>query len=266
LDKENLMLNEKIHDIENLLLDAMPDEKKDQCRLALVEISSLLGLSNSIGSKTPILEETKEAHALRRELSKRTSKQRDQIRKMRIVLEGMLFGGNKDEKSHEASNSQDALSTVSPLTSTSSKSTLFSMAHPRFASGFDPSLEIPQHENDPVDDLDVLLHYAAAHDHAHRERRRQRMAAAEAAKDAHAPEPATSAPDTDDLSVLLRWAASQERPEANKRDQPVSVSSSWSPIKPLDKSQSKKQRGIKEWVLPAILPPSKSKDSEEREV
>ena len=116
---------------------------------------------------------------------------------------------------------------------------------------------VPQLTNAMIDDLDVLLQFAAAHDHAHRERHRQILAAAvvaENTKDAVAKAPLRLAPDSDDLSVVLRWAASQDSADANKRARPPSVSSSWSPIKPTVKSQSKNERGHTEWVLPALLP------------
>lgn len=266
LHKENLMLSEKVHDIENLLLNATPEENKEQYRLALAEISSLVGLSNSIGSKTPILDETKEAHALRKELSRRTSQQRVKIRKMKIVLEGLFGSKNNDAMSHGGSISQDALSIVSPLTSNSSKSSRFSMAHPRFVSpGVEPSHDMSQQEHDPIDDLHVLLQFAAAHDHAHRERRRQIVAAAEIAfitKDAPAPAPEIFEPDSDDLSVVLRRAASHEMANANKRTRPPSVSSSWSPNKPMSKYPSRNEREHTEWVLPALLPFSEAKSRE----
>ena len=272
LNKANIVLNEKLRGIETLLLDAMTDDKKDLYRLAFAETSSIMGLSDSIGSKTPVLEETKKAKALRNELSNRTSKQRDKIRKIRIVLDG-LFGRNTDARSAGGSLSQEAPSSVSQLTSNSSNrsyNTPFSLAHPKIASprGDQLSSATPP----PLDDLEVLLQHAAAHDHAHRARRRQRLAvAAEMVADASPPPPpataaaaAAAAPlDTDDLSTILHWAASRERPETNKRVQPASVSSSWSPIKPTGKTKAKKEKGKSEWVLPAILPSKKSRRIEE---
>lgn len=266
LNKENALLGDKLYGIENLLIEALAtgDEEKDQqYRLALAEISSLMGLSDSIGSKSPVLDETKEAKALRKELSQRTTKQRDKIRKMRIMVEGLFVkseaGGSGD--------SQGALSTVSPLTSGSSKSSYspFSFGHPQIPA---PAVgqqqqQPPPPENEQIDDLDVLLQYAAAHDHAHRIRRRQRHEAAAAAS----PPPQPPTENMDDLSAMLHWAAAHESPGTNKRDQPASVSSSWSPVTPKVKTLPKKAKGNQqELELPALLPPKKTKKKTEEMV
>jgi len=284
LNEENLLLNDKLHGIENLLVGALmtgDEEKDEQYRLALAEISSLVGISDSLGSeKTPVLSETKEAKALQRSLSQRTSQQREKIRKMRIMVDDLLIGDQKSVGSH---SSHGAGTTVSPLTSGSSKS-YFSLgsARPQQLAVVDHIPEPPPAPLMPsgADDLDVLLSYAAAHDHAHRARRRHHRSQAAAAA---ARRPSSSpTPDTDDLSALLRWAAAHERRGTNhKRDQPASVSSSWSPVTPNiatlgkkgsapkstspvqasgggvgggDQQQQQQQEDV---VLPAILPPGK---------
>ena len=254
LNEENAILNKKLHGIAKLLKNSLrtgDEEQDEQYRLALAEISSLMGLSSdsSLSSaEEPVLQVTKEAKEIHKSLSKKQSKQREQIHKLKYIIGELIL---KDEE--RASESE-----ISPLTSHSAKSvytgSLISHGyhHQDVLDRTPPQPKAPKQ----IDDLDVILSYAAERDAS----RRRAFQTPQIPKEAD-----------DDLSAMFRWAASKEvRTSGIKRRRSASpsVSSSWSPVTP--SPQRRTQPAVpqsphnRDLELPPLLHPYGSSERVER--
>lgn len=255
LNQQNVLLNEKLLGIENLLVSTLMtgDEAHDQQnRLALAEISSLMGLSEKSslsGSLQPVLQVTREAKALHKELSQKHTRQRERIRKLRHFFEEYFVKGEDNESSSfdkKSLSGESGESLISALTDVSARPHFRrGMSHPAAVDRTPPQ---SQHE---LDDLDAILRFAAA-----KEQTRRLGGGGGGVRQQHR---RTRSSDTDDLSAIFHWAASKDIMDPKRPRQP-SVTSSWSPASPKGQLQSsppkKKIRPQyqKDLELPALLP------------
>lgn len=239
MTEENALFNEKLHSIENLLVEIFMtgDEEHDKpYRRALSEISSLMGLSDKsrIGENDrPVLQVTRDAVVMHRDIESGHARQRERLRKMRHIVEELIIDRRNDMNKDGPDDVSAGESMVSALTDHSARSHLVrTLSRTRSVDYVLVDRTPPSSSRQQMDDLDAILRLAAAKDkdrlcagrHLHRSRIRPM-------------------PDTDDLHAILQWATTKDDSRLEQAERSPSVSSGWSPVD-ADHSPSKSTRAL----------------------
>jgi hypothetical protein len=241
LQVENAVISEELVKLEQLLeqqLVSDDEEKNEQIKLTMAEISSLAGLSDKTsfyGSGKegdpvpPTMQLYEEAKAMQTELSRKHQQQREKIRKLRHIVTQYIASAVSGDQPEEESSYAD-VSTISALTNASAKSDVTSLIRRRrwhINQGVVDRLPPKPRHPQIADNLSAILRFAASR-HAQREGRHR----------ARNPDE----PVIDDLSVILRWAAHKDHRKTRYWQE---QSSDWSHYSPIDaRRQFAKQRQL----------------------
>jgi hypothetical protein len=240
LDRENAVLNEKLYQLEQLIKDkcVTDDEaKNEQFRLAMAEVSSLIGISeksslfsgfrasdsqmvppgDSASATSQRLYD--EAIMVQKQLAKKHTEQREKIRKLRHMVSYTIINdatlGNDSEIDRDGSLSYADVDTISALSIETARSNVSEIIHKnRFHYNEGVVDRLPS-EGHVLDDLSKIIWYASSRQEVAAKKRGTRVRV------------------QDDLSGILRWAAKKDRRDMfYSNNKTISVESTWSPIHP----------------------------------
>lgn len=249
LDRENSVLNEKLYLLEQLIKDKCitdDEAKNEQFRLAISEVSSLIGISEQSslfsgfrasdskvrhGTETSSQRLYDEAILVQKQLAKKHTEQREKIRKLRHMVSYTIINdattGNDSDIYRDSSSSVADVSTISALSLETARSDVSHIIHKQRFHYNEGVVDRLPTEGHVLDDLSKIVWYASS---------RQAAAAEKGGKQVRV---------QDDLSGILRWAAKKDQRDLfYSNNETTSVESTWSPINPKDiwRSIPRKQR------------------------
>jgi hypothetical protein len=243
LDRENSVLNEKIYQLEQLIKDRCvtdDEEKNEQFRLAMAEVSSLIGISEQaslfsgfrasdsqirlpggdiVSTTSQRLYE--EAMLVQQQLALKHNEQREKIRKLRhmvsytIINDATSLVNDHDTIDRDGSSSVADGSTISALSLETARSDASHVIHQKRFHYNEGVVDRLPSEAHVLDDLAKIVWYASSRQEVAAKKRGVRVRV------------------QDDLSGILRWAAKKDRREEfYSNSETVSVESTFSPIHP----------------------------------
>ena len=240
LDRENAVLNEKLYQLEQLIKDKCvtdDEEQNEQFRLAMAEVSSLVGISEQsslfsgfrASDSQMIPHDTAtatsqrlydEAIMVQKQLAKKHNEQREKIRKLRhmvsyTIINDATLGNDDSDIDRDGSSSYADVSTISALSLETARSDVSEKIHKKRFHYNEGVVDRLPSESHVLDDLSKIIWYASSR------------------QDLMAKKRGTKARVQDDLSGILRWAAKKDRRDVfYSSNESISLESTWSPIHP----------------------------------